>query len=147
MNIRNLGLTESLGAKFKDVICAELCLKLWFEWNWYFYNITEPWWFLKRLPRNKVLNNYFLKSVWKSNWSEVHCGTLDCYSNQMIRYQFPCTRFDQISNHKHDIYLYGKLSNRLLAQAANKNTKFMFTKTGWLLFFKYGFRSDCPEKF
>ena len=35
-------------------------------------------------------------------------------------------RFDQISNHKHDIYLYGKLSTKLLVQAANKNTKILY---------------------
>ena len=54
-------------------------------------------------------------------------------SNQMIKYQLPHTRFDQISNHKHDIHLYGKLSPKLLEQAASKNTKFMLTKTGRLL--------------
>ena len=60
-------------------------------------------------------------------------------------------RFDQISDHKHDIYLHGKLSSnlklptKLLAQAVNKNTKFVFTKTGWF-FLKYGSRSGCPEK-
>ena len=35
-------------------------------------------------------------------------------------------QFDQISDHKHDIYLHGKLSAKLLAQAANKNAKPMF---------------------
>ena len=58
-------------------------------------------------------------------------------------------RFDQISDHKHDIYLYEKLSTKLLVHAANKNIKFMFTKTldssSYLI--KYGFRTDCPEKF
>ena len=44
----------------------------------------------------------------------------------MLKYQLPDTRFDQISDHKHDIYLYGKLSTKLLAQAANKNTKLVF---------------------
>ena len=39
-------------------------------------------------------------------------------------------RFDQISDTKHDIYLYGKLSTKLLAKAAYKNIKFMFKKTG-----------------
>ena len=44
------------------------------------------------------------------------------------------------------------LLTKLLAQTANKNLhvkfmKFMFTETGQLLFFKYGFKSDCPEKF
>ena len=31
---------------------------------------------------------------------EVHCRTLDSYSNQMIKYQLPFTGFDQISDHK-----------------------------------------------
>ena len=55
--------------------------------------------------------------------------------NEIIKYQLPHTRFHQISNHKRDIYLNGKLSAKLLPQAANKNTEFMFTKTGRLLFF------------
>ena len=41
-------------------------------------------------------------------------------SNQMIKYQLPHTRFDQIRDHKHGIYLYGKLFTTLIAQAANK---------------------------
>ena len=49
-------------------------------------------------------------------------------SNQMIKYQLSHGWFDQISNHKHGI--------------SNK-----FTKTRRLQFFKYGFRSDCPERF
>ena len=65
----------------------------------------------------------------------------------MIKHQPPYTRFDQISDHKHDIYLNGKLFFKLLAQAANKNIKFMFTKTEGCFFLEYGFRSDCPEKF
>ena len=40
----------------------------------------------------------------------------------MIKYQVPYTRFDQISDHKHDTYLTRKLSSKLLVQAANKNT-------------------------
>ena len=57
-------------------------------------------------------------------------------SKQMIKCQLPHTRFDQISDHKHDIciYFYGKLSTKLLAQGSNENTKFMFMKTGHLLF-------------
>ena len=39
----------------------------------------------------------------------------------MIKYQLSHMRFNQISYHKHDIYLYGKLSTKLLAQVANKN--------------------------
>ena len=55
-------------------------------------------------------------------------------SNQMNKYQLRDTRSDQISGHKHDIYLYGELSTNLLAQAANKSTNFLFIKTGRLLF-------------
>ena len=51
-------------------------------------------------------------------------------SNQIISYQLPNTQLDQISDHKHGISLHGKLFTKLLAQAANKNTKFVFTKTG-----------------
>ena len=52
----------------------------------------------------------------------------------MIKYQLSHTRFDQISSHKHDRHLNGKLSTKILAQAANKNIKFMFMKTERLLF-------------
>ena len=45
MNIQNLGSKESIGFKFKDSICAKLCLKLWFESDWYFCNVTESGWF------------------------------------------------------------------------------------------------------
>ena len=54
-------------------------------------------------------------------------------------YQLPHAQFDQISDHKHAIYLYEKLSTKLLAQAVNKNTKFIFRKPGWLLFSKVWF--------
>ena len=37
------------------------------------------------------------------------------------------------------------LSTKVLAQAANKNTKFMFPKTDDCFFLKYGFRSHCPK--
>ena len=52
----------------------------------------------------------------------------------MVKYQLLQTWFDQISDPKHDIYFYGKLSTKLFAQAANKNTKSVFTKTERLLF-------------
>ena len=42
-------------------------------------------------------------------------------------------RFDQISDYKHYTYLCEKLHTKLLAQTANKNNKFMFTKTVRLL--------------
>ena len=48
------------------------------------------------------------------------------FRNQVIKYSLPHMQFDQISDHKHDIYLHGKLSAKLLAQAANKNAKPMF---------------------
>ena len=65
MNIRNLHSKEGIGVKSKKDLCDELYLKLWFESDWYFCNITESGWFWKWLPRNKVPINHFLKSVWK----------------------------------------------------------------------------------
>ena len=41
MNIQNPGSRENLGIKVKDSICTELSLKLWFESDLYFCNITE----------------------------------------------------------------------------------------------------------
>ena len=45
MNIQNLGSKESVGVKFKDGTRAEMYLKLWFESEWCFSNITESGWF------------------------------------------------------------------------------------------------------
>ena len=63
MKIENLGSKESEGVKSEDVICAELCLRLWFESDLYFCNVTESGWFWKHLARNKFPKNFFLKSV------------------------------------------------------------------------------------
>ena len=43
--VHDCRLKKSLGVKFKNDICAKLCLKLWLENNWYFCNITESGWF------------------------------------------------------------------------------------------------------
>ena len=43
--IVNVG--KRLGVKFKDGLCDELCLKLCFERDWHFCNITESGWFPK----------------------------------------------------------------------------------------------------
>ena len=40
MNKQNLGSKENVGVKFKEDICADLFLKLWFESGWYICNIT-----------------------------------------------------------------------------------------------------------
>ena len=57
----------------------------------------------------------------------------------MIKYQLSHAQFDQINDHKHDTFLYGKLSTKLLARAANINAKFMLIKARTV-------ESDCPEK-
>ena len=41
----------------------------------------------------------------------------------MIEYQLSDTWIDQISDHRHDIYLNRILSTKLLPQTANKNTR------------------------
>ena len=38
-----------------------------------------------------------------------------------------------INVYKYGIYFYGKLATKLLVLAANKNTNFLFTKTGRLV--------------
>ena len=55
-------------------------------------------------------------------------------SSQIIKYQLSDMQYDQINGHKHDIHLYVKLSPKLVGEAANKNTKFVFQKTGRLIF-------------
>ena len=57
-----------------------LCLKPWFENNWHFCNITESAWFLKRLSRNKVPNNNFLKSVQKQPYADILQGVLKSFA-------------------------------------------------------------------
>ena len=42
---KNPRFKKKLGVKSKDGTCAELCLKLWFESDLYFCNITESGWF------------------------------------------------------------------------------------------------------
>ena len=44
-DIRYLRSKESVEVKLKEGICAELRLKLWFESDWHFYNITKSGWF------------------------------------------------------------------------------------------------------
>ena len=70
MNIQNLGSQESIGVKYINGICAKFCLKFWFESSWYFCNIIESRSFQMR-PRNKVLNNHFIKSVQKQPYADA----------------------------------------------------------------------------
>ena len=71
MNMRNQSSKENLGVKFKEGICEKLCLKLWFESGWIFLKFSNPEWFWKQLSWKKVLNNHFLKSVWKQPHTDV----------------------------------------------------------------------------
>ena len=71
-NRRNLGSQESVGVKFKEGICAEFCLKLWFENDLYFCNITlSQDGFESDCSEKKVLNNDFLKSLQKQPYADV----------------------------------------------------------------------------
>ena len=45
MNMQNLDSKVNVGVKFKDDICAKLCIRLWFESDWYIGNITQSRWF------------------------------------------------------------------------------------------------------
>ena len=44
---------ENVGVKFKEVICIKLCLKLWFERDWYFLNITSQDGFESDCPESR----------------------------------------------------------------------------------------------
>ena len=70
-----------------------------------------------------VLKANFQKQSSKQSFPKV-------ISNQMIKYLLPHTLFNQINGHKYGIYLYGKLTTKLLVLAANKNINFLFTRTG-----------------
>ena len=54
-------------------------------------------------------------------------------SNQIIKNKLSHTWLDQINVYKYGICFCGKLATKLLALAANKNTNFLFTKTGRLV--------------
>ena len=72
MNIQILGSKESLWVKFKEGICVELHLKLWFESDWYW----------KGLSRKKALKYHFLKSRQKQPYVDV----LQNRSSKKFRY-------------------------------------------------------------
>ena len=136
MIIRNLSSKESMGIKFKDGIWNKLCLKLWFKSDCFFCNMTESGLFYKRLSRIKVPSNHFLKLIWKRTVQKSIAELWTVIPNQMIKYHFPHTQFDQISDHKHHINLYGK-----------PYTRSCLRKLDDCFFLKYGFRSDCPKEF
>ena len=54
MNIQNLSSEESVEVIYKDGICTKLCLKLWFESDWYFCNIIESGWFWKQSSKESL---------------------------------------------------------------------------------------------
>ena len=60
IKIRNLGSKGSIRDKYKDNICAELCLKLLFESDWYFCNISESDGFQSDCAETKFLTITFL---------------------------------------------------------------------------------------
>ena len=82
MNIQILGSKESLWVKFKEGICVELHLKLWFESDWYLCNIAKSGWFWKGLSRKKALKYHFLKSRQKQPYVDV----LQNRSSKKFRY-------------------------------------------------------------
>ena len=59
-------------------------------------------------------------------------------AKEMIKYQHPHTQFNQISDHKHDIYLYGKLctKNKFFTQMLEKEPyKCFIVKEHFFFFF------------
>ena len=64
-------LKKIVRVKFKECIFTQLCLKPWFESDWYFCSVPRSAWFSKRLSKKKVLNNHFLKSLQKQLYAVV----------------------------------------------------------------------------
>ena len=78
-------------------------------WKWLvFCNISETEGFWKQLSRNKVSNIQVLNQFEKVTVQKSIAKLRTVISNQMMNYRLPHTRFDQISDHENDIYLYGK---------------------------------------
>ena len=65
-NVRNLDSKESVWLKLKESLCAELCLKFWFESYWYFCKLTELKWY--GTVQKKVLHDHVLKSLQKQSF-------------------------------------------------------------------------------
>ena len=102
-----------------------------------FHHFSQPYpkILLSTMPRERISESSFF--ILNPNQSIREVQPLQAFVSCAVNVnneQLPHKRFDQISDHKCDIYVYGKVITKLLAQAANKNTKFMFSKTGRLLF-------------
>ena len=54
INGQNLGSKESVGVRFKEGICAELCLKLWSENDWHFVILLSQDGFEDNSPVRKL---------------------------------------------------------------------------------------------
>ena len=54
INRQNLGSKESVGVRFKEGICAELCLKLWSENDWHFVILLSQDGFEGNSPERKL---------------------------------------------------------------------------------------------
>ena len=139
-NIRNQGSTESLWVKFKNDICVKLRRSSDLKATGIFVILMSQdscqsdclvTKFKQPLPKVSFKKETVQKPIVEL-WTVI--------SNRMIKCQLPDMRFVQISDHKHDIWLYGKLSTKLLAQAANKNPKCMFTTIVRSLFSKVWFQ-------
>ena len=59
MNVQNLGSKGSLWVKFKNGICAELCLKLWFESDYLFVILLSQDDFENNCPETKFQTTPF----------------------------------------------------------------------------------------
>ena len=71
IDIQNLDSKESLEIKFKNGISAKLCLKHWFESNWYFCNIAESKWFWERASFETKFQTITWESHFRSNPTQI----------------------------------------------------------------------------
>ena len=90
MNVRNLGSKESLGVKFKDGICTELCLKA----TGIFVKLLSQDGFENDCPEIEFQTITFQSQFEKVTVQKSIAETWIVISNQTIKNQLPHTQFD-----------------------------------------------------
>ena len=83
MDIQNMRSKESVGVKFKDGICAEFYLKLWFEIDWYFLILLSQHGFESDCPETRFQIITSWSQFEKATVKKSITGTI--IPNQMIK--------------------------------------------------------------
>ena len=110
-------------------------------------NITESGWFWKRLPRNKVSDNFFLKSVWKkwlSRYLLQNSGQL--FPIKWLSINLPICGWIKLVIINMTYTCMESYSLSCYCKQPIKISTSCLRKLDGCCFLKYGFRSGCSEK-